>query len=191
MISYLSGRIIHKEEKSVILLTNGIGYNVFLGVNFLSKISNTDEIEVFTYLHRREDILNLYGFEKKDDLDFFNQLISVSGVGPKSAMHLIDSIGATDVQQAIVNNNIDTLTRAPGLGKKGAERIVVELKNKVSIKSNNRCGGDNTENEDVINALVGLGYSLGDSSQVVLSLSPDVSGVDNKIKEALKNLSKT
>ncbi len=187
MISYLKGKVIYKEEKLIILLVGGVGYNVFLGNNFLNKIKINTEIEIFTYLHRREDILALYGFRKKTELDFFNQLISVSGVGPKSALHLLDLLGVVEIQRAIANNRVDVLTKAPGLGKKGAERIIVELKSKNLIFVGQKNKHTN-EDDDVVSALVGLGYTLSDARQVVISLPQNIKGVDNRIKEALKNI---
>ncbi len=191
MIAYLKGKVISIDNLSVILSVKGVGYKIFLGNSLLNKIKVGEEKEFFTFLRLRDDILSLYGFSSKKELDFFNQLISVSGVGPKSALHLIDTLGLKEAQMAIINKQYDVLTRAPGLGKKTAERIVVELKNK--IINNDVNDSDKSiffEDGDVVSALKGLGYGIKDINEVLRLLPKEVSGTDNKIKEALKLLGK-
>ena len=192
MIAYLKGTIIEKDEKSVILLANNIGYKILLHENFLSQIKKTQEIEMFTYQYWREDAIKLYGFANKQQLDLFILLISISGVGPRSASALLDSIGVNSVKSAIAGNRPEILSQAPGLGKKTAERIIVELKNKALVV------GDESlkeikysdEDSDVVNALISLGYNLYNAQQIVKSLPEEIKGVDNKIKEALKEIGK-
>ncbi|MEA2088722.1 MAG: Holliday junction branch migration protein RuvA [Patescibacteria group bacterium] len=192
MIAYLKGTVIEKDEKSVILLAGDVGYQILLHENFLSRIKKTQEIEMFTYQYWREDAIKLYGFENKQQLDLFILLISISGVGPKSASALLDSIGVNSVKSAIAGNRPEILSQAPGLGKKTADRIIVELKNKALV-----VGDENLkeikysdEDGDVVNALINLGYSLYNSQQIVKSLPKEVKGIDNKIKEALKEIGK-
>lgn len=192
MIAYLKGTIIEKDEKSVILLAGNIGYKILLHENFLSNIKKTQEIELFTYQYWREDTIKLYGFENKQQLDLFILLISISGVGPRSASALLDSIGVNSVKSAIAGNRPEILSQAPGLGKKTAERIIVELKNKALV-----VGDENLkeikysdEDNDVVNALINLGYNLYNAQQIVKSLPKEIKGVDNKIKQALKEIGK-
>lgn len=190
MIAYLKGNILKKDSKGVILLVGGVGYRIFLGSNFLGKIKEGEEREFFIHFQQREDNVSLYGFLDKDQLDLFNELISVSGVGPKSGMHLVDLLGVKEIQKAIGNKRADILAKAPGLGKKTSERIIVEMKNKfLSFSSDSGESADFTDEEDeVINALTGLGYTTGQARQLIKEVPADIQGVDNKIKEALKSL---
>ncbi|MBT4277680.1 Holliday junction branch migration protein RuvA [Candidatus Falkowbacteria bacterium] len=188
MISYLKGKIISIDNLSVILLASDTGYKIFLGNNLLSQIKLGEEKEFFTFLRFREDALSLFGFQNKEELDLFNQLISVSGVGPKSALHLLDTVGLGETQRAIVNKRADVLSRAPGLGKKTAEKIIIELKNKIIVTGDDSAPTRkySEENEDVVNALVGLGYTARDAREALESVSEEIEGTDNKIKEALR-----
>ncbi|NCF74888.1 MAG: Holliday junction branch migration protein RuvA [Xanthomonadaceae bacterium] len=190
MIAYLKGTIIEKDDKSVILLTGSVGYQVLLGENFLSKLKKTQEIDLFTYQYWREDSIKLYGFKNKQQLDLFILLISISGVGPSSASILLDSVGVNSVKSAIASNRPEVLSQAPRLGKKTAERIIVELKNKVFIVGDENLKEIEYSNEDndVVNALTNLGYSLYNAQQIVKSLPKEIKGVDNKIKQALKEI---
>ncbi|MCD4706075.1 Holliday junction branch migration protein RuvA [bacterium] len=192
MIAYLKGIIIEKDEKSVILLAGNVGYKILLHENFLSKIKKTQEIEMFTYQYWREDSIKLYGFENKQQLDLFILLIFISGVGPRSASALLDAIGVNSVKSAIAGNRPEILSQAPGLGKKTAERIIVELKNKALVVGDEILKDVKYSNEDsdVVNALVNLGYNLYNAQQIVKSLPKEIKGVDNKIKQALKEIGK-
>ena len=192
MIAYLKGIIIEKDEKSVILLAGNVGYKILLHENFLSKIQKTQEIEMFTYQYWREDSIKLYGFENKQQLDLFILLIFISGVGPRSASALLDAIGVNSVKSAIAGNRPEILSQAPGLGKKTAERIIVELKNKALVVGDEILKDVKYSNEDsdVVNALVNLGYNLYNAQQIVKSLPKEIKGVDNKIKQALKEIGK-
>ncbi len=192
MISFLRGRVLDKDKKSIILLVGDIGYKIILGDRHFEKVKEDGEIEMYIYHQQREDAVNLYGFEHKGRLDLFNELISVSGVGPKSALHLLDLLGVQEIQSAIGNNRPDILAKAPGLGKKTAERIIVEMKNKflAFAEDGEDVNIDSDELNDVVNALTGLGYSVGDARKVIKDIPADVQGVDNKIKEALKIIGK-
>jgi holliday junction DNA helicase RuvA len=188
MISFLRGKVLDKDTKDIILLVGDIGYKIILGTRHLEKIKETENIEMYIYHQQRDDAVNLYGFEHKGKLDFFNELISISGVGPKSALLLLDLLGVREVQGAIANKRPDIIARAPGLGKKTAERIIVEMKNKflAFADENEESGMYSDEMNDVVNALTGLGYMISDARKVIKEIPAEVQGVDNKIKEALK-----
>lgn len=190
MIAYLKGIILKKDAKGIILLVGGVGYKILMGSNLLSNIKEGEEREFFIHFQQREDSVSLYGLPSKNELDLFNELISVSGVGPKSGMHLIDSLGAQEIQKAIGNKRADILARTPGLGKKTAERIIVEMKGKFLAfgSDDERMNNITGEESEAINALISLGYTAVDARQMVKEIPENIKGVENKIKEALKNL---
>lgn len=188
MISYLKGKIIAKNDKTIILKTNNVGYKIFLGENFLSKIQKNNELEIFTYLFWREDKINLYGFSENGQLAFFEKLISVSGVGPRSALHLLDIVGIKNIQQAIFGNQADILTQAKGLGKKTAQRIILELKNRLPNVDKISAIPDIPENAEAVSALVNLGYNPNDARKIINQLPPEIKSVSEKIKTALKKM---
>ncbi|MEA2064700.1 MAG: Holliday junction branch migration protein RuvA [Patescibacteria group bacterium] len=188
MISYLKGKVIAKDGKTIILKVNDVGYKIFLGENFLNKIQQNDEFEIFTYLFWREDKINLYGFRENSQLGFFEKLISVSGVGPRSALYLLDIVGTKNIQQAIFGNQSDILTQAKGLGKKTAERIILELKNKLPNIDKISATPDIPENDEAISALINLGYNANDAREIIGKLPPEIKTVGDKIKAALKKI---
>ena len=190
MISYLKGKIIAKDDRTIILKTNDIGYKIFLGKNFLSKIQQNDELEIFTYLFWREDKISLYGFSEDNQLAFFEKLISVSGVGPRSALHLLDIVGIKNIQQAIFGNQADILTQAKGLGKKTAQRIILELKNRLPNIDKISAIPNIPENAEAISALVNLGYNPNDAREIISQLPPEIKNTSDKIKAALKKIGK-
>ncbi len=190
MISYLKGKIIAKNDKTIILKANDIGYKIFLGENLLSKIQQNDELEIFTYLFWREDKISLYGFSTNGQLDFFEKLISVSGVGPRSALHLLDIVGIKNIQQAILGNQVDILTQAKGLGKKTAQRIILELKNKLPNVDKISAIPDIPENTEAVSALINLGYNPSAAREIISQLPPEIKTVGDKIKAALKKIGK-
>ena len=183
MIGYIKGRILAKEEGYILLEANGIGYKVFVIPSIFSKEIDS-ELALYTYLQVREDALNLYGFENKNDQAFFELLLTVSGVGPKMALTILSS-GDTDlVRQAISNQDAALFTNIGGVGKKTAERILIDLRDKVS--------GNSTilslqGSEDMLFALENLGYSKKEIKEVMSKLDHNLSA-EEKLKQALKLL---
>ena len=190
MISYLSGKIKSKDLKSLCINVGGIGYRVYTTLRILDKAVLGQEIELYTYLNVREDALELYGFENTEELELFTKLISVSGIGPKSALGVFTIAKAMEIKQAIANGDPALLTRVSGIGKKTADRIIVELRNKIGeIKITGKEYGNLAPSDaDAIDALVGLGYS---SSQAVEALRQAEEGtVEDRLRQALKILGK-
>ena len=187
MIAYLSGKIQSKDLKSLIINVNGVGYQVHTTPPILVQVKLGEQIELYTYLHVREDALELYGFENTEDLDFFTKLISVSGIGPKSALGVFVIAKVSEIKQAIINQDADILTRVSGIGKKTAERIIVDLRGKIEesgIGAKDR--GLQTGDADAVDALVGLGYS---HQQAIQALRQAGEGkVEERLKQALKIL---
>ena len=191
MISYLKGKILVKSDRGITVVNNGMGYEVFVVDKLLEKVKIGDEIELYTYLKHSEDNMSLYGFKGKDELEFFKLLISISGVGPKSALGVLEVAKLADIKKAILRDDASILYKVSGVGKKTAERIVVELKNKldkmpVSDKDINLSDVDT----EAFDALIGLGYSQGDAREALKQVPETIEKMEEKIKLALKYLSK-
>ena len=192
MIAYLKGQIIKKTEKDIIILVNNIGYQVFLPEKFLSKIGSNLDLELFVYHKQREDAQELYGFENYEERDFFIQLISVSGVGPKSAISILSIASVNDLKSAIVSGNAEMFKKVSGIGSKTAERIVIDLKNKLGSINFSSSQNQNIENKDleIFEALSALGFSDFDIRSVYNHIPKDLEKSEDKIKFALKLLNK-
>ncbi len=188
MISYLEGKIVAKEKNSLILAVNGIGYEVRVtpGLFLQSKIG--EQIKIFTYFHIREDAQELYGVTNFEELNFFKQLVSINGIGPKSVLNILALGSIAEIKKAISSSDVTFLTKVSGIGRKIADRIIVELKDKlekVEIKS----GEDSSNLGDVIDALTGLGYSLNEA-RVAIKQVKEIKNTSIALKEALKILNK-
>ncbi len=187
MIAYINGTIKHKAEY-LIIEVNNLGYKVLVPENILLKSEVGETLELFTHQHVKEDSLDLFGFKEYDTLRFFEQLISVSGIGPKTGLAVLAQFKIEDIKKSIANNDPSLLTKVTGIGKKTAERLVLELKGKVDVLA----GGDyqsQAVDEDAVDALVSLGLSKQEAAKALTGLDQDLS-VEDKIKQALKNIGK-
>lgn len=189
MIAYLKGKILSKNNKSVILLLNNIGYEVFLSQKSLETAGIGLEKEFFIHSQIKEDLFDLYGFESQEELNLFKKLISVSGVGPKSALNVLNIATVSELKRAIGSGDSDILQQVSGIGKKTAERLVVELKEKFidDMSDISIVGGDRKQ---ILEALVSLGYKDAEIRDVVKELPDDDGDLATKIKQALKMLNK-
>lgn len=166
MIAYLSGTIYEKDKQTLTLVAGGVGYKIFVSNKLLEELKIEQAIEVYTHLHIREDAWELYGFKTRIDLDFFKLLLSVNGVGPKSALHIFN-IGTTEeISRAIAEGDLAFLTKISGIGRKTAERMILDLKNKVGVLSGGAMPARGAA-ADVVDALVQMGYSLADARAAV------------------------
>jgi len=192
MISYLRGKILSKTLNSFILDVHDIGYQVYAGENFINDLKIASEAEIYIHHHVREEASDLYGFKTNQDLELFELLLSVSGVGPKSALGVIAIATSADIQEAIMRNDANLLTKVSGIGKKTAERIVLELKNKVARISSGVIGLStvNLVGSDEIDALMSLGYSLNDARNALNAVAPEISDSGERVKAALKKMAK-
>ncbi|MFA5129101.1 MAG: Holliday junction branch migration protein RuvA [Patescibacteria group bacterium] len=184
MISYLKGKIIYKGGHFAIVETGGVGYQVFLPESHLLKYKSGEIIEVFTHEYAREDSRELYGFGTAEELRFFWQLIGISGVGPKLAHKLISAYKLEKLEKAVSEGDLGILGTIPGVGKKTAQKIILELKGR--LVTGKTVSGDN----EIVDALVRLGYSKNEAQEAVGKIGEEVEGAENKIKAALKNLGK-
>ena len=189
MISFLRGKIIFQDKDFVIVEVGGVGYQVFVLPNF--KVDpESDEIEIYTHLYVREDALKLYGFSAMGELKLFELLISISGIGPKAAQGILSLASPENIRAAIAHGDASVLTRVSGIGRKTAERVILELRNKVEISPEEVSGGGRIINadSDVVEALVGLGYRPAEAQSALKDIPSEVEGVEEKIKWVLKEL---
>jgi len=190
MIAYLKGQIIKKTDKEIILLVNNIGYQIFLPEKFLSKLHLNSDLDLFVYHKQREDAQELYGFETFEEREFFTQLLTVSGVGPKSAISVLSIASVEDLKSAIISQNAEMFKKVSGIGSKTAERIVIDLKNKlggINFSSPSDLVQDNRDLE-VFEALSTLGFSDLEIRGIYNKIPKDLEKSSDKIKYALKLL---
>lgn len=192
MIAHLSGKLIFSSDRFVIIETAGVGYKVRTTLETLHALQNKAEKEVSLWIHTsvREDALDLYGFENRMDLDFFEMLISVSGIGPKSALGILNIAPVGHLKEAIAAGDSGALTKVSGIGSKGAQKIILELRDKVGGHGVSTGGGMLREERDALEGLVALGYSERDAREALKKVPPDIKGTGARIKEALKKIGK-
>jgi holliday junction DNA helicase RuvA len=189
MIGSIKGKIIFKTDKFLIIETVGVGYKINVSPETLSKAKKLgDEIMLWTHTHVREDVLDLYGFLDREELEFFEMLINISGIGPRSALAILGIASIETLRKAIGMNDISYLTKISGIGKKTAERIVIELRDKIGTGLE---GSSLQEELDVLEALKSLGYSQNEAREALKKVSeknPADIDTNLKIREALKIL---
>ena len=188
MISRLTGTIAHSDTRFVTLDVSGVGYKVFATTNTVEKLSKgSGTVSLWTHLSVREDALDLYGFTGREELEFFQMLISVSGIGPKSALSILNIANIEDLKQAIATGDTTHLTKVSGIGSKNAEKIVLELRGKVGAREE-KTGEHMKDEVDAIEALKALGYSHSESREALKKVPKETTGTSEKVKRALKNL---
>jgi len=190
MISFLEGTIEHFGDKYVILNTGGIGYKVTMIPKLLNIVSKTqDKVKLYIHsqLNMREGTFDMYGFNKKEDLDLFNMLTTVSGIGPKGAMNILSNIEPKHLKAAIMEEDPSFLRKVSGLGAKTAQRLVLELKNKVDyLDIGDMKGIDLGQEGQAVEALLALGYSAGQAKEVLKEAKGTT--LQDRVREALKIL---
>ncbi len=191
MIARLSGKVLELSEKYVILDVNGVGYKVYCPKDTISGLFLAEHASLHTYLSVREDALDLYGFDSEKEKIFFEMLISVSGIGPKSAIGILSTESTEALSHSISNGNIAYLTKVSGIGRKTAEKIILELRDKVGNYIGTKETSDSIRAEtDVIEALKSLGYSQNEARNALKEIPDTIIGANARIKEALKILNK-
>jgi Holliday junction DNA helicase RuvA len=188
MIGTLSGTVRHKDLHTIIVDVGGVGYKVYSTADSTLDAVTGEPIFLWTYLAVRENALDLYGFLDKETLEVFELLICISGIGPKTALGILNVATPAMLRQAVATEDISYLTKVSGIGKKNAEKIVLELRDKLITTSEDMVRGLAGEG-DVLEALISLGYSERDARDAVKRLPKDLEGTSQRIKEALKNLS--
>ena len=200
MYSYIRGILAEIEEDKIVVEANGIGYNIYTTAQTFDYLpSMGEEVKVYTYLHLREDVMMLYGFLTKDDLRVFKLLIGVNGIGPKGALAILSVMTTDDLRFAVLGDDAKAIAKAPGVGAKTAQRLILELKDKLSLEDafeqklehqqaapvSNAKGVKN----EAVEALVALGYSSSEALKALNGIEvTDETDVEDLLKVALKNM---
>jgi Holliday junction DNA helicase RuvA len=193
MFHYIKGNITMKFEGGVVIETGGIGYEVYVPDNSALYLADSREtVLIYTVMIVREDDVSIYGFHDKESLDLFRKLITVNGVGAKAAMAILSSMPASEVKKAIIFDDAATLTKANGIGKKIAQRITLELKDKLGTAGGlteavEKIVTDSAKTE-AINGLISLGYSRSEAVSVMTGITEEDLSVEEYIKRALKGI---
>lgn len=194
MIAYLKGKLAHKEPTFVLLEVNGIGYQVSISLNTFSEIKDREDLTLLTYMHVREDAHILFGFASESEKQMFQHLISVNGVGPNTALVVLSYLSPTDLKAAIVREDVATLQSVKGIGGKTAQRLVLELKDKLRKDGFDDTGKPglihNTIRHEALTALITLGIAKAaaeKSVDAILKKSGNTISLEELVKQALKN----
>lgn len=190
MIGFIEGKLEILQRPFIFVNVNGVGYKILVSEKTFNKLSKDQKVRIYTFTYVREDALGLFGFLESEDLVLFENLITVQGVGPKTAMNVFSFGERKDIVEAIVKGDVSFFSSIPRLGTKNAQKIIIELKNKM--------GGDGMvdlsetsliENREVVDALKNFGFSAGEAQKALRGLSTKLS-TEEKIKQALKSLGK-
>lgn len=197
MIAQISGKIISKKPTQVLIDVNGIGYSIFISINTFDKLPEVNEkILLQTYLSVKEDSLTLFGFYTISEKEMFETLIGINGVGPKLAQGILSGITTQELKNAISQNNVSRLVAIPGVGKKTAERMIIELRDKIDKVSDSGDSSIDSKTisirDDAVGALLGLGYNQKTAEKIIRNLLDEnpTFTLEELIKESLRNLNK-
>lgn len=201
MFAYIRGKLEYKHNDYVVVEANGVGYKIYTSLSTVQNVETLgNEVKIYTHLYVREDIMNLYGFLTQDELGMFELLLGVSGVGPKAAISVISSMSPSKFGLSVITDDYKSLTKAQGVGNKVAQRIILELKDKinktelVSAYSGKdeavNDGKDNSRVSEAISALLVLGYTVVEANKAVAKVYSDDMDLEAVIKNALKVLAR-
>ncbi len=186
MIGSLHGTVSHKSENAIIVLVNGVGYTVVVPVSIISNYSVGEEVEIYTYLYVREDVFELYGFSDLEGMEIFKLLISVSGVGPKTAMGVLSQANPSEIKDAVAKADKTVFSAVSGIGKKTAGRIILELQSKIGELEELDLSKE-PEKEETVEALRSLGYKKSEAIEALKDVDSSLT-TEEQLQEALKNL---
>lgn len=198
MISYIRGELVAVEEEKAVIDVGGVGYGIFMPAQSMGKLPPLHEaVRLHTYLHVKEDAMQLYGFLTRDDLKVFKLVIGVSGIGPKGALNILSNLSADDLRFAVLSNDVKAISAAQGIGKKTAEKLIIELKDKLSMddvlehmvqEEEVAVTGQNSGVQaEAVQALVALGYGNTESLRAVRRVEVNAdSDVETVLKQALR-----
>ena len=194
MIAYLKGNMIQKSSNQVVLDIGGVGYCVWIPLSTYLKLGDLNEIvELFIYTHVTDNSLSLYGFSSEDEREIFLKLISISGIGPKLSLNILSGIEASDLEDAIKRSDVARISLIPGIGKKTALRIAVELQEKLEEKEKALEVKGSQEKEDLISALMNLGFKRKEVERIVeetIKTFPPDADFEKLLRESLKRMAK-
>lgn len=187
MFGHISGNVFDLKPTKAIVESGGIGFVINSTISYIAKLRTGNKASFWTYTAVRENSIDLYGFETERELYIFELLLTVSGIGPKSALSILSVAGTDAVERAAASGDTSFLTKISGIGKKTADRIGIELAGKITV---NNKDGSFGEDIDVYEALTALGYKEKDAQEAVRNLPKEITGANDRIKYALKNLGK-
>jgi Holliday junction DNA helicase RuvA len=199
MFAYIKGKLDYRHGDYIVVEANGVGYKIFTALSTIESIGTAgSEVKIYTHLYVREDIMSLYGFLTQEEIGMFELLISVSGVGPKAAVSLLSSVSPSKFALAVITDDTKTLTRAQGIGNKMAQRIILELKDKIKkeqlsgttvLKEDElQVNRDKSRAQEAISALMVLGYTALEASKAVAAVYSEEMDLESIIRGSLKNL---
>ena len=191
MISFLSGKILNKGQNYAIIKVGNIGYQVFINSTMLADLDIGQEVEIYTHQYVREDALDLYGFKSVKELEMFELLLSISGIGPKSALGVLAIASVADIKESISRGDSALLTKVSGIGRKTAERVVLELREKIGnlkLETGNLKSGTGSASGDEIDALMALGYSMTQARDALRAVDVKIKDSGERIKQALRKM---
>lgn len=189
MISSLSGTVRHKDLNALVVDVSGVGYKVLVTTGTALEVAPSSPVFLWTHLVVRETSLELFGFLDKETLDTFELLITISGIGPRTALGILNVATPTILRQAVASADTSYLTRVSGIGKKNADKIVLELKDRLKLTKEDT-GLDTRSEGDALEALVSLGYSERDAREALKKVPKEIEGAGERVKAALKLLSR-
>ncbi len=197
MFSYIKGKLVVKSINYVVLDVGGVGFKIFMSGPSISKLNDNEEVKIYTHMQVKEDDISLYGFISNEELRMFELLISVSGVGAKSAITMLSNITPSSFALAIISNDIKSLTKIPGIGSKTAQRIVLELKDKLKTEESIAPSSneqiievimEDDKGSEAVQALKVLGYTNSEIEKVLEKIDTSTMSVEDIIRTALINL---
>ncbi|OUO80284.1 Holliday junction branch migration protein RuvA [Blautia sp. An249] len=201
MLAYITGEITEITEHGIILDNQGMGYEIAMPVSHLDRGGRPGKkVKVHTYFHVREDAVQLYGFWQKDELEVFKLLLGVNGIGPKAALGILSGLSADELRFAVLSDDVKTISKAPGVGKKTAQKLILELKDKLNLRDafEQKLANEEKEPErmqisnakqEAVEALRALGYGGADALRAVQKVDhADTMDVETLLKAALKNM---
>ena len=198
MITYVKGELTDINGNSIVVECFGVGYEIMVPASIADRLPSAgNQVKIYTYQYVREDTLDLYGFLTKDDLNIFKLLITVNGIGPKGALNILSAISPDELRIAVISDDVKTIQKAPGIGGKTAQKLIIELKDKLSLEdvithgmeTENRVPASDPARNEAIEALVALGYTSAEALRAVKSVE-DSDSMDSEalLKAALKKL---
>lgn len=201
MIAYIKGTAVYADQECIIVDNRGMGYEIRTSSATCSEVRMGEEVTLYTYLYVREDMIALYGFLSREELRIFRLLLGVSGIGPRVAVSVLSTLKVEDLYYAVISEDTKSIARTPGIGPKGAKRLIIELKDKLDLSdlglgeeeeesiSTGESAGEDSQIMDAMEALIALGYSNGEAYRAVHKV-PGAKDMDTEtlLKEALKKM---
>ncbi|WP_313340814.1 Holliday junction branch migration protein RuvA [Sedimentibacter sp.] len=197
MISYIKGTVVKKGLDYIVIDNNNMGYFVNTSLSSLNKLCEGEKATILTYMHIREDIIALYGFLTSDEIELFKKLISVNGIGPKAGLSVLSTYESNMVKEIILKEDVNRMSKVPGIGKKTASKVILELRDKIGVIEG--VAGDiegtgifrtECESSDILSALISLGFNSYEAKKVLDKIDVEGKSENEIIKEALKNINR-